>query len=335
MPLLLRFHYFLRSIVVMLGKKPDGKPKPESCSEAAAKMHAFQKTPEEVKKRRKAIEDEKFLTPSRKWKIRRWIVLIAVNSLFMISWRYDVQLVEGALTGARVLGFHFADLNSSLQVMLAYKTILVNLVIGTTTVLVMWWTFGGRTFCAWVCPYHFLAEIAEMLHLKFSAKGLAKDYVAHRGVRTVLYIVFLALAFITGYTVYETISPTGIVSRALIYGGTLAGSLALWWVAFLLLFEVFVSRRFWCRYVCPIGLTYGFVGATSPVGITYNLEKCLHEGECLDVCMVPHVLQCTKIGHAQDVEVNIGPDCTRCGMCVDVCPTDSLRFNIRYLDDVL
>ncbi len=33
------------------------------------------------------------------------------------------------------------------------------------------------------------------------------------------------LAFVTGYTVFETISPTGILSRALIYG---AGAALLW-----------------------------------------------------------------------------------------------------------
>lgn len=48
------------------------------------------------------------------------------------------------------------------------------------------------------------------------------------------------LAAATGYTMFETISPSGILSCALIYGP----GLALLWV---LLFEVFHSRRFWCR----------------------------------------------------------------------------------------
>ena len=36
-------------------------------------------------------------------------------------------------------------------------------------------------------------------------------------------------------------------------------------VGVVLLFEIFVSRRAWCRYVCPIGLTYGLVGNITPV----------------------------------------------------------------------
>ena len=125
----------------------------------------------------------------------------------------------------------------------------------------IWWLVGGRSFCSWVCPYHLLAELAEMVHLWLAGRRLVKDHQFHRGVRTVLYVVFAALAFVSGYTVFEVISPVGILSRAFTYGA----SLALIWVGVLLLIEIVYSRRFWCRYICPIGMTYGFVGATSPV----------------------------------------------------------------------
>jgi len=195
-----------------------------------------------------------------KWRNRRWITLVLVNLLFVISYYFDVQLVEGALTASRFVGFHMADLNSALQVMLAYKHLVLNLIIGTLTVLVLWWLLGGRTFCSWVCPYHLIAEWAEALHLKLAEKKLVLDLKFHRGARTLFYIVFSVLAAATGYTLFETISPTGILIRALIYGP----GLALLWVLALLLFEIFVSRRAWCRYVCPIGLTYGLVGIFSP-----------------------------------------------------------------------
>ena len=42
--------------------------------------------------------------------------------------------------------------------------------------------------------------------------------------------------------------------------------------------------------------------------------------------MVPHVLEMTIKGRARDVNVDVGADCTRCGLCVDLCPTDSLKF---------
>jgi len=136
---------------------------------------------------------------------------------------------------------------------------------------------------------------------------------------------------VTGYTVFETISPTGILSRALIYGP----GLALIWVAILLLIEIFYSRRAWCRYACPIGLTYGFVGITSPFIVRYKLDKCFHEAECRKVCMVPHVLDTVIKGRAKGMESDIDADCTRCGRCVDTCPTGALTFKYKGLGKLL
>jgi ferredoxin-type protein NapH len=317
----------LASIKLMLGAEPK---RPATYSpEALAMMEAKRQV--RGAERAREIKAAHAQKASHKWRNIRWATLIAVNLLFVLSYRFDVQLVEGALTASRVIGFHFADLNSALQVMLAYKVILINLVIGTGTVLLLWWLLGGRSFCSWVCPYHLLAEIAEKIHLALAARRIVVDYPLHRATRSVLYGVFAVLALVSGYTVYESISPTGIVSRALIYGP----GLALVWVAGLLAYEIIFIRRMWCRYICPIGLTYGLVGTISPVRVRYSLENCLHEGDCRKVCLVPHVLEVTKKTYAPDVSVDIGADCTRCGLCVDACPTGSLKFKVKGLDKLL
>lgn len=309
------------SLLQLLGKAPR-RPTDADITPAAREVHRRKRLD---KADREAIAAEHASHRRHLWRNRRWFTLLAVNLLFVVSYVLDIQILEGALTASRFLGFHMADLNSALQVMLAYKQVLINLLIGTVTVLVLWVLLGGRTFCSWVCPYHLLAEWAERLHLKLVERHLIEGYDFHRGTRTVLYLLFALLALATGYSVFESISVTGILSRALIYGP----GLALVWVGALLLFEVLVSRRAWCRYLCPIGLTYGLAGLFSPTRVVYRLENCRHEGECRKVCLVPHVLDPVIKGRAPDIEVPLGADCTRCGLCVDVCPTGSLRFEVK------
>ena len=319
--------YFHESLGQLFGREPV-KPAGDQISVKAREIHQYKEshkiTLAELEAERRANRDR---GEASIWLRRRWAVLIAVNLLFVLSYQFDVQLLEGALTASRFVGFHMADLNAALQVLLAYKHLVLNLVIGTVTVLLLWLLLGGRSFCAWVCPYHLLSEWAEKAHLWLVSKGVVKGYSFQRGVRTVFYLLFILLTLITGYTVFETLSPTGILSRALIYGPTMA----LLWVSFLLLFEIFVSRRAWCRYVCPIGMTYGLVGSVSPLRVVYSPEACLYGGDCRKVCLVPHVLDATILGHARDELVPIGADCTRCGMCVDICPASALEFDIKGL----
>ncbi|MDH5765493.1 MAG: NapH/MauN family ferredoxin-type protein [Gammaproteobacteria bacterium] len=314
-------NYIIESLAQLFGAEPR-KPVKEEIRPAAQEIHFYKKANPVTK----AFIEELHNRPKvSKWRNRRWLTLLFINLLFVLSYQLDIQLLEGALTASRFAGFHMADLNSALQVMLAFKVVVLNLIIGTTTILIMWLLLGGRSFCSWICPYHLLAEWTEAVHLWLVSKNIIENKTFHRGARTVFYVVFALLAIITGYTVFETISPTGILSRALIYGP----GFALIWVGVLLLFEIFISRRAWCRYVCPIGMTYGFVGVVSPMRVTYHLSDCAHEGDCRKVCLVPHVLDVTIKNRARDSRVDLGADCTRCGLCVDLCPTDSLRFEFK------
>jgi ferredoxin-type protein NapH len=65
------------------------------------------------------------------------------------------------------------------------------------------------------------------------------------------------------------------------------------------------------------------------------LSNCFHEGDCIKVCEVPHVLEIVKKGRAADAIMDTGADCTRCGACVDVCPSGALRFDVKGLSKLM
>ena len=152
-------NYIKESLSQVFGNKPYRPAKSEQ-SEAVLKIYQ-EKKGALTKADLEAVEHRHLGMLGGKWKKRRWITLILANMLFVVSYVFDVQLLEGALTASRFVGFHMADLNSALQVMLAYKHVVLNLLIGTVTVFIMWLLLGGRTFCSWACPYHVEMDVTK------------------------------------------------------------------------------------------------------------------------------------------------------------------------------
>ncbi len=265
------------------------------------------------------------------YRTKRWVVIIAIHLLFFLSFRIDIQMLEGTLSGSRFLGFHLIDVFTTMQLFLATHKLPVNMIIGTVTIIVVYLIIGGRTYCAWVCPYGLLSEIGEKIHNTLVDKKIIKEYAFDHRVRYIFWAIFLVLAFTSGYLVFETFNVVGILSRFIAYGW----SIALVWVFAVLLVEILFSRRAWCRYVCPIGTTYGFLGPISAMRIEWN-DNCDHCMVCHDVCFENQVLELTKAKYDKEREEKgitrqyvTGADCTLCGRCVDVCHEDALGFKFR------
>ena len=271
---------------------------------------------------------------ANKWKTIRWSVLIFMNLLFVLSFTFDLSLLEGSLSGSRLFGFYLMDPFNSLQeILISAKTghivhLTTNFVIGVTTIVLFYFLLGGRTFCSWLCPYHFLAEMTERLHNYLVKKKKIKEHKFNLGLRYVFWIGFLLLAFFTTNLVFEDMNPVGIISRAIIYGP----GIILFWVLALLLFEIVYSKRFWCRYVCPIGTTYTMIGRLSPLTIRFELDKCGYCRDCQTVCLVPHELWFVQRGKATQKVHYTGSDCTNCGLCIDTCAGEALKYTIKGFD---
>ena len=265
------------------------------------------------------------------YRMKRWILVISIHLLFFLSFFIDLQMLEGTLSGSRFLGFHMIDPYMTLEVFLATYHMPINIIIGTATIVIVYLLVGGKSYCAWVCPYGILSEIGEKWHNTLVKKKIIKSRKFDHRVRYIFWAIFLILSFTSGYIVFETFNVVGILSRAIAYGW----SVALIWVAVVFAMEVFFSRRAWCTYICPIGTTYGMIGKVSALRIEWN-DNCDSCMVCHDVCFVPQVLEITKAKYKKQIDEKgittqyiTGADCTLCGRCVDVCHADALKFDFR------
>ncbi|MEN4053497.1 MULTISPECIES: NapH/MauN family ferredoxin-type protein [Sulfurimonas] len=265
------------------------------------------------------------------YRMKRWILVIAIHLLFFLSFAIDIQTLEGTLNGSRFLGFHLIDPFTTLEMLMAEHYLHINIIIGVSTIVIFYLLIGGRTYCAWVCPYGILSEIGEKWHNTLVNKKIIKDRKFDHRIRYAFWTIFLVLSATSGYLVFETFNVVGIMSRAITYGW----SLALIWVLVVLAFEVFFSRRAWCTYICPIGTTYGMIGKISALRVEWN-DNCDHCMVCHDVCFENQVLEITKAKYDKQREEKgitreyiTGADCTLCGRCIDVCHEDALNFDFR------
>ncbi len=265
------------------------------------------------------------------YRMKRWILVISIHVLFFLSFFIDIQILEGTLNGSRFLGFHLIDPFTTMQMYLSTYELPINVLIGTVTIVLFYLLVGGRSYCAWVCPYGILSEIGEKWHNTLVAKKIIKSRKFDHRVRYFFWAIFLTLSFTSGYLVFETFNVIGILSRMVAYGW----SLALIWVVVVFALEVFFSRRAWCTYICPIGTTYGMIGKASALRVEWN-DNCDHCMVCHDVCFENQVLEIVKAKYDKQREEKgiiqeyiTGADCTLCGRCIDVCHTDALKFDFR------
>ncbi len=106
---------------------------------------------------------------------KRWMAVISLHLLFFLSFKIDIQILEGTLNGSRLLGFHLIDVFTTIEVFLATHHMPINMVIGTVSIILVYLLIGGRTYCSWVCPYGILSEIGEKLHNTLVKKKIIKE----------------------------------------------------------------------------------------------------------------------------------------------------------------
>ncbi len=184
--------------------------------------------------------------------------------------------------------------------------------------------FLGRFYCGWICPATFLYELNTNLAAWLHWAGLKTgNRRFDRRIKYVVLAVGLVLSAVSGSVLVAAIYPPAIIGRELYYvvalGGFGAGmvfSLAT------LVFDLLVSRRGFCRYLCPGGAFYSLIGRYRLLRIRRIVETCNDCAKCNAVCEF-------ELDPLRD---GFGQECNNCTACIAICPTDALTFVIRPTD---
>ena len=192
-----------------------------------------------------------------------------------------------------------------------------------------WWPgiligfpFIGRLWCA-VCPFMIYGEITQKLSLILFPRQL-KKWPRQTAERWGGWFLFGLFALILLWEELWNLENTAYLSACLLLLIT-AGAM---------IFSAIFERRFWCRYLCPIG---GMNGLFAKLSMT---ELRAQQGTCSAECTT---YQCYKGGPAkgEGQETNGCPlyshpaqltdnrDCVLCMTCLKACPHRSVEFNLR------
>ncbi len=264
----------------------------------------------------------------QRWLLARRGVQLGLLLAFMAA--PGLHLVHGTLASSEWFGLvPLADPFVLLQSLAAGHRPEWAVVLGALLVAAVFGLLGGRLYCGWVCPINLVTDLAAGLRRRLGLgrwPGLAID----RRTRHALLVLAIVGSAASGAIVWELINPITLLQRALVFGLSSSGVIA---VTALFLFDLLVTRGGWCGHLCPVGAFYGWLGRRGRLRVVAaRAEACTKCGNCVRVCPEPHVIvPVLRPGDPSGSRAVTHQDCLRCGRCLDVCDENVfvLRVNGR------
>jgi len=222
-------------------------------------------------------------------KLRYIKVRIAVLTFLVATWWLLIPL----LTHSSFLDFH---------------------VIGSVTFfayLIVVFLFGRRADCGWNCTCVGVRDTVGDAFRRSTPRG--GKFWRFR------YVKWISLALLLGYLFLVVFSPN--IPFTWKYQSAFDQVIQVMFFASLLVVPLSGNRN-WCRFLCPWGALYGFVGRLGFYKIEADMSKCTQCGACDRICEMGIPVS-SLIQKSGEVKVS---DCVGCGWCVSSCPTKALQF---------
>ncbi len=191
--------------------------------------------------------------------------------------------------------------------------------------------FQGKRYCSWICGCGGLAETFGDRWRHLAPKGKTSIKLEWMG-SAVLGVAVVVTAIVLArdaWGVFAGEATLGIRLYRLVADVWLVGILPVTLYPFL-------GGKVWCRYWCPLAKMMNMQSAFfarmrwSRFAITAN-DKCIGCNECSRNCQVG--IDVMSYALKQDTLDNATSSCIGCGICVTVCPMDTLSFHTQAEPD--
>jgi ferredoxin-type protein NapH len=262
----------------------------------------------------RALEDEQYLRGLR------GAVLVEIDKRVKTMQEPQAFLdgYKGTLWSMLVAGINLTDPLAAAEMTVTSRAFYLPLWLSILIPLVLT-VLLGRVFCSWVCPAGLLFELTDKLRrlLRLAEIEPAEVRFSHKNKYIVL-VVGLFVAGIVGLPIFAMIYPPAVISRlvhAWIFGTALTGMLVL--LGGIIVFELAVSPRWWCRTMCPGGALYSVLGWSRLLRVKLTPKRCTACRECEPVCPMG----------LNPVREAVGIECDNCFLCLRHCPEEALSIS--------
>ncbi|MBE6091366.1 MAG: 4Fe-4S binding protein [Clostridium beijerinckii] len=185
----------------------------------------------------------------------------------------------------------------------------------------------GRWFCGWICAFGAYNDLIYFISKKIFKIKFRVDEKVDSILKYFKYLVLLfiiAISWTMGSSILESTSPWDVFGQitdvSTIFSNLLVG------LIFLILITIGSAfiERFFCRYLCPLGVIFSIISKIGIVKINKPKADC---GKCRACTM-----NCSMGLPLYKVECVKGGECINCLKCTEVCYRNNANVNVLGRD---